>query len=389
MIIAGATITRMSRAWIVLACFACANPSPERAKPSPRETAGELASDARAAPSGQAEAVADAPASKRRDAEIEALVREHVAPLVGTTGFPAIEVGVFTDGEEYFVGLGQTKPGTAPDEKTLFHIASLSKQFTALLTALLHVDGVVDVDASLCKDRIKALCGEPATTLRHLLTHSAGLPLVPDDSGDDYTIAKLRAFLKRTEPRARSYLYSTAGYGVIGMVLEERAGASFRELLRKHVLRPLASTAVFELDAASRARVANGQRSNGKAAEASPTRPAFEPSGGLIISAADLLRFAAAHADPDRMPAWRKAIELTREVKTGLRGLRDSSVSAGWHVTASSFYWHLGVASVHRSTMAYDPAHKTAIVVLANRATDVKDTRLEDAAFAVLTALRK
>jgi CubicO group peptidase (beta-lactamase class C family) len=207
------------RAFALLACVACANSAPERVTLAPSEKPRSPA-DARAG-----DAVVDAAASQRRDAEIEALVREQLGSLAGSAGFPAIEVGVYTGGEEYFVGLGQVKPGTPPDEKTLFHIASLTKQFTALLAAQLHVDGVVDLDASVCKDELRALCGEPPATLRRLLTHSTGLPIVPDDTGDGYTIAKLRAFLKRTAPRASAYQYSTTGYSVMAAYLDT-TGAS-------------------------------------------------------------------------------------------------------------------------------------------------------------------
>lgn len=379
-------------AWSIL--VACAAPgSPQ---PAPDRVTDRRATEAGAVASSGS-AAADATTGRaRRDAEVAALVREHVAPLVGAAGFPAIEVGVYVGGESYFVGQGEARPGGGPpDDKTLFHVASLTKQYTSLLAALMHVAGEIDVDAPIaaCADAaVKALCGKPATTLRHLLTHSSGLPMVPNDAVGDksYSSTKLRAYLKRAapaQPPGKAFQYSTAGYGVIGMTLAERARKPFELLLRERVIDPLGSRAVFELDAATNARLVQGHRADGKKSDAAPTSPAFVPSGGLICSAADLLRLASVHADPDLMPEWRKALELTHEVHAGLRGFRGSAVSPGWHFDARGVYWHLGVASVSRSTMAFDPVHRIAIVVLGSRSASLKDTRLEDAAFAILLAL--
>ena len=376
--------------WIatLVACGTPGSPRPsDRTKDSPVVEAGSAAAGS-AAP-------ADATTRPRRDAEIDALVRKHVAALVDATAFPAIEVGVYVGGESYFVGQGEARPGEPPNDQTLFHIASLTKQHTALLTALMHVAGEIDIDAPIaaCKDAaVKALCGKPATTLRHLLTHSSGLPMVPSDAAGDktYSAAKLRAYLKRTalgQAPGKAFQYSTGGYGVIGMTLAERARKPYETLLRERVLDPLGSRAVFELDATARARLVQGHHADGKKSDASPTSPAFVPSGGLICSAADLLRLASVHADPDLMPDWRKAIELTREVHPDLRGFRGSAVSPGWHFDARGAYWHLGVASVSRSTLAFAPVHRTAIVILGSRNASLSDTRLEDAAFNILLAL--
>ncbi|MBT8493629.1 MAG: beta-lactamase family protein, partial [Deltaproteobacteria bacterium] len=153
---------------------------------------------------------------------VEALVGRLGKPILELEDAPtALSVGVVAQGEEHYVGLGHlSEGGPAPGSDTLFHVASLTKPHTSLLVAQLVIEGKLKLDDPLpwCRrGRPRALCGKPKTTIRHLLTHSSGLRIVPSDGGGDYSPAKLRRYLARTRPPDRTpgqrFRYSTTGYG--------------------------------------------------------------------------------------------------------------------------------------------------------------------------------
>ncbi len=334
-----------------------------------------------------------APASPARGSRVEVLLARHVEPLVaGEAPLTFVSVGVFTGTSEHFAGFAQAGSSFRPTADSQFHVASLTKPHTALLAALSVVAGRLELDGALAdcrRRRVAAFCARPKTTLRHLLSHSAGLPAVPKDSrGGEYDAAKLRRYLERAKPSTapgRRFRYSTTGYGAVALVVARANQGAFVELLRERVLKPIASRAVVRVGDA--ARLVRGHR-RGKVAKASPTREAFIASGALIASARDLLQLVAANADPSRVPGLRKAIKLTHEINWDLRGFRGAAVALGWQVDRErQYYWHPGVSSVHRTAMAFDPKRQTGIVIMAGQHMALADYRLEDAAFAVLDGL--
>lgn len=114
--------------------------------------------------------------------------------------WPAVglAVGVVRNGRlEFFYGRGvaDIASNTPVTEDTVFRIASITKTFTAIAVMQLWEQGLVDLDAP---DYLRAYKLIPAkasfrpATVRHLLTHTAGIPQVvrpraTDDAVDQLT----------------------------------------------------------------------------------------------------------------------------------------------------------------------------------------------------------
>jgi CubicO group peptidase (beta-lactamase class C family) len=87
-------------------------------------------------------------------------------------------------------------------------------------------------------------------TLRHLATHTSGLPSVPDNLDPkradnpyaDYTVEKMYAFLSRyqlpRDPGATSE-YSNLGMGLLGHAIALKAGTNYESLVAERICRPL------------------------------------------------------------------------------------------------------------------------------------------------------
>lgn len=133
---------------------------------------------------------------------------------------------------------------------TIFHVASVSKQFTAMAIALLAADGRVDLDASARKYVPELADFGHLITVRHLVHHVSGLrdhwELVRaagwrmDDVITTEHLLKM-VFRQRElnfEPGAE-YLYCNSGYTLLAEIVQRVSGQSLREFADERIFKPL------------------------------------------------------------------------------------------------------------------------------------------------------
>lgn len=146
---------------------------------------------------------------------------------------------------------------------TLVNVFSVGKGLTALVTARLVGDGAIDVDEPVAAWwPAFARAGKDDVTLRHLLTHQAGLPAVrrrlPPGAMLDWQqmVAALEDEAPWWEPGAdHGYHVNTFGF-LVGEVLRRTTGRSLGTLLRELVTGPLDADAHLGLPDAEHHRVA-------------------------------------------------------------------------------------------------------------------------------------
>src|SRR5262245_32752506 len=99
---------------------------------------------------------------------------------------PAAVMGVVVGAQlvwQRAAGSRDGKGGPPPDRRSMFRIGSLTKVVTAVAVLQLRDRGVLDLDAPVATwvpelaPRL-APAGGPAVTLRHLMTHTSGIPSV-------------------------------------------------------------------------------------------------------------------------------------------------------------------------------------------------------------------
>lgn len=124
---------------------------------------------------------------------------------------------------------------TALKKGDVFELASISKTFTAMAIILLAQEGKLAYDDSLSK---YLSVPYPGITIRHLLTHTSGLPdyqAVMDAHWDKSRVAgnpEILEYLNRYAPPARfapgeRYEYSNTGYVLLGSIVEKASGIDF------------------------------------------------------------------------------------------------------------------------------------------------------------------
>ena len=267
-------------------------------------------------------------------------VMEAIRPYVDRGDVPGAVVGVCRDGEVSLDAGGATAldGGTPLSVDTLMRVSSNTKPMAAALTLVLAEDGVLALDdpverfvpelaghrvlrrldASL-EDTVPA---ERPATVEDLLTMRLGFGFVfegdcpvlglaaeaqlgigpPDPSvplTPDTWIARF-AELPLLEQPGTVWRYDLA-YGVLGVVLARAGGRPLEELLRERVLDPLGMAETDFVAPPGRLPpcYAIGESGLVMFDDASNSRWATAPSfpdarGGLVSTAADLLRFASA-----------------------------------------------------------------------------------------------
>ena len=184
-----------------------------------------------------------ADASRRLDALL--------APLRGDNA-PGAAVMVIRDHAVIYsaaLGLADVERRIPIGPRTAFDIASVSKQFTAMLAMMLHEEGRLDYDAPVVRFLPELSRFGEGMTVRHLLTHTSGLPDYYDAlaraSGAEGWVSNRDglAFLTRQGeplfPPGERFQYSDVGYEMLALVLERAAGETFGDLLRRKIIEPL------------------------------------------------------------------------------------------------------------------------------------------------------
>jgi CubicO group peptidase (beta-lactamase class C family) len=230
-----------------------------------------------------------------------------------------LAVGAVRNGRlEFFHGHGfaDIASNTPVTEDTVFRIGSITKTFTAIAVMQLWEQELIDLDAP-ANDYLRGYRLIPAktthrpATLRHLLTHTAGLPEVgypsrmlqpvfgemvklgkPVPSLAEYYRGGLRLAV---EPGTR-YIYSDHAFATLGQVVEDVSEKPFDRYLHEHLLEPLgmSDTDLLRSDRV-KTRLATGYQVGSAGAKPVTDSEVITAGGGAIYSTPrDMARYLAA-----------------------------------------------------------------------------------------------
>jgi D-alanyl-D-alanine carboxypeptidase len=230
-------------------------------------------------------------------AEATALLQRHTAAgdfsgvvLVADHGKPVLRKAFGLANREWNV------PAT-PD--TIFRIGSTTKQFTAAAILQLVEQGKLKLDDPIAKYYPAAPSAWSAVTLRHLLTHSSGIPNVTEFNGFirgparlDDTPEQLIDLISNKPlefPPGSKFQYDNTGYVLLGMVIEKVTGRSYADYLTENLLKPLGliHTIYDRQDEVLPNRASGYWLVDGVWKNARPFTPASAYAAGALRSTAD------------------------------------------------------------------------------------------------------
>src|SRR6185369_8859885 len=132
--------------------------------------------------------------------------------------------------------------------QTVFHVASVSKQFTAFAIAMLASQGKLSLDDDIRKQLPEVPDFGKKITIRHLIHHTSGLrdqwTLLAmagwrlDDVITKEHIMKMVRYQRELnfDPGAE-HLYSNTGYTLLAAIVERVSGQSFREYTEANIFK--------------------------------------------------------------------------------------------------------------------------------------------------------
>ena len=302
------------------------------------------------------------------------------------TDGPGCAVAVARDGRvvhQNGYGMANLETGTPITPASVFHLASISKQFTATAILLLARDGKLSLDDDIRKHLPEIPDYGHRITIRHLLTHTSGLR----DQWDLLAMARGRFEENRiTEsdvleivvrqkalnyvPGAE-YLYSNTGYTLAGTIVRRVSGRSLRDFAEERIFRPLGMTQTQFQDDYTRVipgRAAGyARRPTGRWHVSLPNYDTYGATS-LFSTVGDLLRWQANLARPTVGDS-----SLFREMTT-LPTLANGDTSGYGLGLATERHRgtpvvnHGGADAGYRTWLGRFPEHELDVAVLCNAA---------------------
>ncbi len=325
------------------------------------------------------------------DVQIRAILRQYIDQEQQSTG---IVVGVIEEKGNRIIAYGtldQTTPRPVSGD-TLFEIGSITKVFTALLLMQRAEQGNLSLEDPIAKFLPQSVKmptrNGKAISLRNLVTHTSGLPRLPDNLAPtnvanpyaDYTVEQLYAFLSSYRlPRdiGTQYEYSNLGAGLLGHILSLSTGVDYETLVKTQIAQPLQMhDTQIHLTAEQRSRFATGHNALGKPVPYWDL-PTLAGAGALRSTANDLLKFLAANLALTPSPL-RATLQKTHTIQqqTGTPGM---AIALGWHSlnrTGSEIIFHDGGTGGFRSFIGFVKQKRYGVVVLSNSENNINDIGL-------------
>lgn len=170
---------------------------------------------------------------------------------------PGCALGVYKDGKiiyKHGYGMADLNDDVPITPATVFHVASMSKQFTAASIVLLAQQGKLSLDDDVRKYIPELPDFGQRITIRHLVHHTSGLrdqwnllelagwryslDLITDD---DVMSVMTRQKDLNFKPGDK-HVYCNTGYTLMGLIVKRVSGLSLREFTTKNIFEPLGMT---------------------------------------------------------------------------------------------------------------------------------------------------
>ena len=323
-------------------------------------------------------------------------------------GSPGVAIAVLQNGKvTYSRGYGKANleydiPITP---QTVFHAASLSKQFTALAILLLEKQGKLSLSDPLSKYFPKLPDYSKKITLKHMLTHTSGLrdqwrllALAGWRLDDVITKAHVLDLIHRQqhlnfEP-GDQFSYSNTGFTLLAEIVEKVSGKTFAQFTKAAIFDPLGMKNSLFYDDHEKIvpNRAYSYKTQGKGKEKKNKKSvlsyAVVGATSLFTTAEDLSLWAKNFTE---MKIGDAAIFKQMKTKTKLNNGREIGVGLGQFIgtyQGLDVIYHTGSDAGYRLALLRIPKHRFVSMVLSNVASFDRD-RVADIADVYLKSIYK
>jgi CubicO group peptidase (beta-lactamase class C family) len=263
---------------------------------------------------------------------------------------------------------------------TNFRLASVTKQFTAMTILLLAKQGKLSLEDHLLKFLPEFPQYGKMITIRHLLTHSSGLPDYEDHIPEGTTIPLsdrdvlfiLQQRDKTDFPPGSQFHYSNSGYALLALLVENVSGKTFPAFQKERIFEPLGMTDtvayVAGLSSVSNRAYGYANEKNGWELSDQSITSAVLGDGGIYSSVADLFKWDQA-LYTERLIS-RRMLADAFTAHSSHSDFEGSGYGYGWYVGKfrdTEHVWHYGSTCGFSTKIKRFPRKKLSVIVLTNR----------------------
>lgn len=231
---------------------------------------------------------------------LKSKVDKQAERLMTEYNIPGMAFGVIIDGESHFYnyGLADKQRNQPVSKDTIFELGSVSKTFTATLASYAELNGTLSLDDTA--DTYIPYLNNSAigsTKLIDLATYSAGgLPLqVPDNIENNKELLQYYKSWQPQFPINSTRLYSNASIGLFGHIAALSMDADYTELMETKILPSLKMTNTFiDVPVAKKGDYAFGYNAAGEPIRVNPGMLDAE-AYGIKSTSADMMHYMAAN----------------------------------------------------------------------------------------------
>ena len=328
------------------------------------------------------------------DRTVETTLKEAEAP-------GAVVVIVKDDRVVYMKCYGVRHIGR-PDEinpHTIFRIASVSKGFASVLAGLLAEEQGLAWDDPVIKHLPAFELADSLTThiltIRHILSHTTGLPRYAFDNlldrGVPFDIIKEEMKKLTAMHGVGSYTYQNAVYSLIGEIIESVSGRSYQHLLHDRLLKPLG---MYDASMGGETLINSGNqawphvrwKNRWRTTRINTGYDAVLPAAGVNASISDMGQWLRAMlggmphiVSPSLIqqlstPVAKSWRERRRYNWSGWHGrVRTVHYGMGWRIfnyAGTRMVFHSGGLRGYRSQIAFIPEYNVGIAMMSNSQRD-------------------
>lgn len=248
-----------------------------------------------------------------------AAVDAKIAAFMSAYNIPGASLAVSKNGKLVYIkgyGLADKVSGEKVTAAHRFRLASVSKSYTGVAIMKLIQDGKLSIDQKVFGAG-SVLGTDYGTapynanllniTVRHLLQHTSGSWGASSggdviDQNPSYTYKQLFDWIISTRPNPKApgtaYDYTNVGYSLLGRIIEKVSGKSYINYIKEDLMAPIGATQTDIAGKTEAEKKANEVKYYGQGSDAAFVYtiafPRRDADGGLIATAADLLRMVNA-----------------------------------------------------------------------------------------------
>ncbi|MCR5120776.1 MAG: beta-lactamase family protein [Lachnospiraceae bacterium] len=291
--------------------------------------------------------------------DIESIIKQYQQE----TKCEHVSVAVFDNGKITYYG----------ERESLYQIGSMTKAFTGLAIQKLINEGLVDADGVVSDyiNGFEAYYGSERADIavKDLLGQKSGYTNIEKDypsATETMTLAEWADSISGRELSFKpgtEYTYSNVNYNLLGLIIENVSGISYREYMEREILIPLGLRDTF-VGTPDDNRIIEGTRLGYRHVFKFPltVKEASIPAGYFYSNAEDMGRW---------IEIWTESCDLPEDLKEALSMVKEQlkeegDYYSGWELFADGITGHSGGTPNYSSRIVFDKKKQMGACVLSN-----------------------